>query len=196
MAATMLTKTLFATIIASGVSASLAQGLLAQDPSLPNAFTGSTAFTAVQAEAGRKAFQEKGGTSGNKDGACAYCHTSALTGRTGAPDELPALSSLEPAMRVTIQNNGRIPPLAGQKFMAVWGARTTQDLTNRVKLAVGADEPEETSVNITAYILQVNGAKPGAQALTATTAVKIREATAGNAPPTAPKADASRTVTP
>jgi cytochrome c553 len=134
----MLTKTLLATVIASGVTA-----LLAQDPNLPSL------FTAAQAEAGRKAFQEKGGTSGNKNAACAYCHTSSLTGRTGAPDEVPALSSLEPAMQEAIQNNGTIPPLAGPKFMTKWGARTTQDLTSRIKLAAGADEPEETSVNLT-----------------------------------------------
>ena len=147
----MLTKTLVATVIASGVTALLTQG-----PNLPNV------FTAAQAEAGRKAFQEKGGTSGNKDAACAYCHTSTLTGRRGAPDEVPALSSLEPAMQEAIRGSGTIPPLAGQKFMAKWGARTTQDLTNRIKLAAGSDEPEETSVNLTAYILQVSGAKPGA----------------------------------
>jgi hypothetical protein len=179
----MLTKTLFATVIASAVSALLAQG-----PSLPSV------FTAAQAEAGRKAFQEKGGTSGNKDAACAYCHTVTLTGRTGAPDELPALSSLEPLIREAIQNSGTIPPLAGQKFMAKWGARTTQDLINRIKLAVGQDEPEETSVNVAAYILQVNGAKPGAQVLTAATPAGIRDVTAPIAPPaiTAPKSDSSQ----
>lgn len=158
----MLTKTLFAMVIASGVSA-----LLAQSPTLPSV------FTTAQAEAGRKAFQEKGGTSGNKEAACAYCHTVSLTGRVGAPGELPALSSLEPTMQQAIQSSGRIPPLAGPKFIAVWGARTTQDLTNRIKLAAGQDEPEETSVNLAAYILQVNGAKPGAQKLTAATAVSV-----------------------
>jgi cytochrome c553 len=176
----MLNKTLIATVIASGVCALLAQG-----PNLPSV------FTATQAEAGRKAFQDKGGTSGNKDAACAYCHTVTLTGRTGALDEIPALGSLEPAMQKAIQSSGEIPPLAGRKFIAVWGARTTQDLTNRIKLAAGANEPEETSVNLTAYILQVNGAKPGAQTLTAATAVAILDATTGIAPltTTSPKPD-------
>jgi hypothetical protein len=174
----MLSKTLFATVIASVVSAVLAQG-----PNPPNV------FTAAQAEAGRKAFQEKGGTSGNQDAACAYCHTATLTGRTGAPDEVPLLSSLEPAMQKAIQSSGNIPPLAGRKFLAVWGARTTQDLTNRIKLAAGASEPEETSVNLTAYILQVNGAKAGAQTLTAATAVKIRDVTPQAATPPKPNSD-------
>lgn len=168
----MLSKTLIASVIACGVSA-----LLAQAPNLPGV------FTAAQAEAGRKAFQEKGGTSGNQNAACASCHTSTLTGRTGAPDEVPALSSLEPTMQEAIQNSGTIPPLAGPKFMTKWGARTAQDLTNRIKLAAGADEPEETSVNLTAYILQVNGAKPGAQALTAATAVAIRDVTKSDSGP-------------
>jgi hypothetical protein len=179
----MLTKTLLATVIASTVSALLAQG-----PKIPSV------FTATQAEAGRKAFQEKGGASGNTNAACVYCHTATLTGRTGAPDEVPALSSLEPAMQEAIQNSGTIPPLAGQKFIAVWGARTTQDLTNRIKLAAGQNEPEETSVNLTAYILQVNGAKPGAQPLTAATVVEIRDVTTRIALPatTAPKPDSGR----
>jgi hypothetical protein len=169
----MLNKTLFATlvttVIATGVSALLAQG-----PRVPSV------FTAAQAEAGRKTFQEKGTSAGSA--ACAFCHTSTLTGRTGAPDEVPALSSLDPAMQKAIQSSGTIPPLAGRKFLAEWGARTTQDLTERIKLAAGQNEPEETSVNLTAYILQVNGAKPGAQALTASTAAEIRDVTANTAP--------------
>jgi hypothetical protein len=164
----MFAKTLLAAVFASS-SALLGQGL------------GQSVFTAAQAEAGRKAFQEKGGASGNKDAACAYCHTVTLTGRTGAADEVPALSSLDPVMQEAIRNSGRIPPLAGPKFVAAWGARTTTDLINRIKLAAGQDEPEATSVNIAAYILQVNGqvngAKPGAQALTAATAVEIRDVT-------------------
>ncbi|MEO5925550.1 MAG: hypothetical protein ABIR70_17140 [Bryobacteraceae bacterium] len=134
----------------------------------------ATIFTSAQAEAGRKAFQNKGGTSGNKDAACAYCHTTALTGRKGAPDELPALSSLEPAMQQSIQNSGSIPPLAGADFIAKWGALTTNALVERIKLAAGQFEPEETSVNLAAYILQVNGAAPGPRPLTAATTVEIR----------------------
>jgi hypothetical protein len=156
-------KYLLVAAIVIGVS-----GLVAQDNGSPGV------FTAVQVEAGRKAFQEKGGTSGNKDAACAYCHTANLTGRTGAPDETPALSSLEPAMQEAIRNSGDIPALAGQKFIAAWGQRTTQELTNRIKLAVGQEEPEATSVNLTAYILQVNGAKAGAQPLSAGSSVEIR----------------------
>jgi len=101
----------------------------------------------------------------------------ALTGRTGEPDELPPLSSLDLVLQKNIQNSGRIPPLAGPKFMVAWGARTTQDLMNRIKQAAGQDEPEATSVNLTAYILQMNGAKPGASPLKAQTAIEIEAVT-------------------
>ena len=68
------------------------------------------------------------------EAACAYCHTSALTGRNGDPGELPPLSSLDPALQKNIQNmGGRVPPLAGAKFLRVWGAKTTQELAERIK---------------------------------------------------------------
>ncbi len=163
-------RNLFAVVTASGFTVLLAQG--------PNL---TSVVTPAQAEAGRKAFQDKGGTSATKDAACAYCHTVALMGRTGAPGELPELGSLEPALQRTIQNDGSIPPLAGPKFMTVWGARTTHDLIDRIKLAAGPDEPEETSVNLAAYILQVNGAKSGTQPLTAASAIEIRSVAPGTA---------------
>jgi hypothetical protein len=128
-------------------------------------------YTAAQAEAGRTAFQSKGGAPSFKDYSCEYCHTTALTGRHGDPGEVPAISSLDPDLQKNIQGR-MIPALAGAKFMAVWGARTTQDLSRRVMLAAGQDE--ETNLNLTAYILQVNRAKPGAQPLTTGTAVEIR----------------------
>ena len=68
------------------------------------------------------------------------------------------------------------------------GSRTTADLTERISEAVGAFPPEgtnipvpghapaaddPTSVNITAYVLQVNGAKAGTQPLTKTIAVIV-----------------------
>ena len=42
----------------------------------------------------------------------------------------------------------------------------------RIKLAAGPDE--DTALNLVAYILQVNGAKSGDQALTGASAVEIR----------------------
>jgi cytochrome c553 len=154
-------------LLATAAAASGLFVLTAQKPDAP------PVFTAAQAEAGRKAFQDKGGTTAMPHAACAYCHTVALTGRNGDPGELPALSSLDPAVQKNIQDmGGRIPPLAGAKFMRVWGVKTTKDLVERIKLAAGPDE--DTALNLVAYILQVNGAKSGDQALTGASAVEIR----------------------
>jgi mono/diheme cytochrome c family protein len=87
---------------------------------------------------------------------CATCHTESLIPSAGA------------------QYQGRdIPPLAGAKFMEKWGDLTTRDLTARVKIAAG----EAPHVNITAYILQFNGAISGEQPLTPETAVEIHAIT-------------------
>jgi hypothetical protein len=47
----------------------------------------------------------------------------------------------------------------------------------RIKQAAGLDQ--DVTLNLAAYILQVNGAKAGEQALTATTAVEIRSIAPG-----------------
>jgi cytochrome c5 len=88
---------------------------------------------------------------------CAQCHTDTLMGRDD------------------------VPPLAGADFMAKWGARTTKALCSRIQLAVGADHrsDEEFRLDLTAYILQANGAKPGTQPLTIDTAVEIRSVATG-----------------
>jgi len=89
---------------------------------------------------------------------------------------------------------GRIPPLAGantafQPFLSKWGPRTTADLSRRINEAVGGFPPkpldQETYLNLTAYVLQVNGASAGSQPLTKSTAVEIRTITksADSAPP-------------
>ena len=87
---------------------------------------------------------------------CATCHTESLIPSAGA------------------KYQGRdIPPLAGPQFMEKWGDLTTRDLTARVKIAAG----EATHVNITAYILQFNGAPAGEHPLTPDTAVEIHAIT-------------------
>jgi hypothetical protein len=77
-----------------------------------------------------------------------------------------------------------VPPLAGSDFMAAWGARTTGELSRRVREAVGGFPPEgsdkETYLNLTAYFLQANGARPGTQPLTATKSVEIRSIAKGD----------------
>ncbi len=118
------------------------------------------AFTAAQAEAGRAAF-------GNT---CAKCHTATLRGRKGDPDELPPVRSLSAAYQEFIGPRGYVAPLAGKYFVDRWGSKTAAQLIARFQETVDSFPPEgmdeETTVNITAYILQVNGARAGNRPLT------------------------------
>ena len=129
-----------------------------------------TVYTANQVAAGRMAYRSS----------CGKCHTDTLAGRKGEVGEAPALSSLPAEMQEVVRAaGGQVPPLIGADFMSEWG--TTRDLSSRIKTAVGgfppADLSDETYLNLTAYILQANGARPGAQSLTAATAVEIRSLT-------------------
>jgi mono/diheme cytochrome c family protein len=137
--------------------------LLSGQPAVP-----PVVFTAAQAAAGRTAYQSS----------CAKCHTDTLVGRDGT-GEIPEFLR---------DYRGKIPPLAGanaafEPFLMKWGTRTTKDLSRRVKDAMGAFPPkdlsEETYLDLTAYILQTNGARPGTQALTSATSVEIRSVTTG-----------------
>jgi hypothetical protein len=109
----------------------------------------------------------------------AGCHTVRLMGRQGNSDELPAVSSLLEADRKFIAAfNGRVPPLAGKAFLQRWGDKTAAQLVARFQEAkfsfteAGLTDDEDI-VRITAYVLQVNGAKPGSTALTRKTQVAI-----------------------
>lgn len=101
-------------------------------------------FTAAQADAGRTEYTAN----------CASCHQADLSG------------------------TGNAAPLAGGLFMGGWGNRSTQDLVGFMQGAMPPNNPgglsEAQYLDITAYILQYNGARPGNQALTATTNVAIR----------------------
>lgn len=125
-------------------------------------------FTAAQAEAGRTAYLSS----------CVKCHTEKLTGYDGTGEIPEAVKAF----------GGKIPPLAGTNaaftpFITKWGGQTTQALNERIKVAVSGFPPpnqridDDLFLNLTAYILQVNGAPPGAKALTTTTAVEIRSVT-------------------
>ncbi len=83
---------------------------------------------------------------------CASCHVADLGGQNEAPQ------------------------LAGANFRNTWRARTTRDLTDLIQTTMppGAATltPEQVS-GLAAYILEANGATPGAQALTASVATPI-----------------------
>jgi len=68
------------------------------------------------------------------------------------------------------------PTLTGTGFVTGWGSRTTKDLLTTLQTMPPEQPgglPEATYLAIESYILQFNGAAPGAQALTANTAVPI-----------------------
>jgi hypothetical protein len=126
-------------------------------------------YTAAQAAAGRTAYAST----------CGKCHLASLMGRTGEPNELPAVDSLPAEMRDVVRAaGGMVPPLAGADFRKAWETRSTLDLSRRVRTAIGGfpprDTDKETYLNLTAYFLQANGAQAGTVALTAATEVEIR----------------------
>jgi len=126
-------------------------------------------FSAKQAETGRMEIQK------NSFGACTDCHTSTLSGRIGASDELPPLNTLTEEYQKLIRGNGgRVPALVGPSFRTRWVARSTKDLSQEFLERFG-HVSEETRLNIIAYILQENGAASGTQPLTMTTDVEIRK---------------------
>jgi hypothetical protein len=135
--------------------------------------TSSGVFTSAQAEAGRRAYERT----------CGQCHTNTLMGRKGDPGELPPLSSLSASYQKFIGPRGFVAPLTGKVFIDRWGGQTAAELIARFQETV--DDPvlkfegmnDETTVNITAYVLQVNGAKAGTRPLTRTTGVIVSSIT-------------------
>ena len=124
-------------------------------------------FTAAQAETGRVAAMNT----------CAQCHTPSLEGRVGNPGENPPLGSLSDKFQQFVSRaGGKVPPLVGPVFMSHWDAKTTQDMSrffNGTAKVFFPGTDERTVLAITAYILQLNGAKPGSQELSMSTAVEI-----------------------
>jgi hypothetical protein len=126
-------------------------------------------FTSAQAEAGRLAYENT----------CGKCHTYTLLGRKGEEGELPPASTLSAPYQKFIGNPNHVPPLAGKVFLSRWGDKTAAELISRFQITVS--DPffqfeginDETTVNITAYVLQMNGAKPGPQPLTRGTSAVV-----------------------
>jgi alcohol dehydrogenase (cytochrome c) len=110
-------------------------------------------FTAEQANAGRAIYQTT----------CAACHLADMKGTFEAP------------------------PLAGANFMNMWRNRPASDLISRIRNSMPLSNPgslsDQDAVNLTAYILQANGATAGAQALATDTIVPIGAVTTGATPP-------------
>ncbi len=140
--------------------------LTAQQPVQP------AVFTSAQAEAGRVDYERT----------CGQCHTPTLLGRKGGADahELPPIQSLSEYYQKFIGPKGWVPPLAGPVFMSRWGSRTAAQLIARFQETVdsfGFEDDREFTVNVTAYILHVNGARAGRQPLTRTTDTVVNSLT-------------------
>jgi alcohol dehydrogenase (cytochrome c) len=93
---------------------------------------------------------------------CAGCHGPDLGGRNDAPQ------------------------LAGPQFAGTWGNRTVGDLIGFMAAAMppgNATLGEQNYLNIAAFILDLNGARPGNQTLTASSTVEIRTIATGVLPP-------------
>src|SRR5438045_4227808 len=93
---------------------------------------------------------------------CASCHGPDLGGRNDAPQ------------------------LAGPQFVGSWGDRNVGDLVGFMQAAMppgNATLGEQNYLNIAAFILDSNGARPGNQALAASSAVGIRTIATGVVPP-------------
>jgi hypothetical protein len=148
-----------ASLLAIGILCSGRVVLTGQEPTPPGV------FTSAQAAAGRLAYENT----------CGKCHTYRLLGRNGAEGELPPVDSLPASYQEFIRNTGHVPPLAGKVFLSRWGQKTAAELIERFQIT--ASDPsfkfqgmdDDTTVNITAYVLQVNGAKAGTRQLTRTT---------------------------
>ena len=89
---------------------------------------------------------------------CAACHAPDLSGREG-------------------------PQLAGANFLTQWGDKTAGELIAFMRATmppgVGGSLPDQTYVNLAAFLLDANSARPGAAPLTADSAVAIRSVASG-----------------
>jgi cytochrome c len=109
-------------------------------------------FIANQIEAGRKVYMAR----------CASCHQANLAGQ------------------------GDTFALAGSQFLAGWGNRTTRDLYNLIQSSMPKNEPgsldDQSTANLTAFILHENGAKSGPMSFLAAPPLRISLIANGIAP--------------
>jgi alcohol dehydrogenase (cytochrome c) len=109
-------------------------------------------FTDDQAKAGRATYEVT----------CAQCHLANMKGTFEAP------------------------PLAGANFMNTWRNRSTKDLFDKIHNSMPVSNPgslsDEGALDLTAFILQANGAIAGTQALTLQTSVTIGMVATGTGP--------------
>ena len=112
-------------------------------------------FTAAQAAAGRTAYERS----------CSGCH------------------------RADLQGSFEAPQLSGSNFLNQWGDKTIVELQTYLMASMPPTDPgspgPDTMINIVAYVLQSNGARPGLQPLSpqATATLRVAGAQTGAAGP-------------
>ena len=113
----------------------------------------SSVFTAAQAQAGEAAYAQQ----------CAACHGADFRG------------------------GGDAPPVASVDFRAKWGPRAINELFTYLVQTMPPTNPgalgEQGTLNVTAYLLQINGASAGAQPLTPRVETPINAVAQGGAAP-------------
>src|SRR5262245_21724383 len=135
--------------------------------------TAAGVYTAAQAQAGQTAYTQT----------CAGCHSSDFRG------------------------SGDAPAVAGPDFTAKWGPRAANDLFTYLVQSMPPTSPgslgEAGTLNVTAYLLQINGAPAGQQpqqALTPTVSTPISALLTGpraqSAAPTAGRGAGGRSAPP
>ena len=114
-----------------------------------------------------------------------------FTGEQAAAGRANYMSMCAPCHMPDLKGSNEALPLAGLGFVSVWRSRTTRDLFERISTSMPPGKagliPEQDVLAIVAFILQSNGAHPGAKPLTATAAIPIGEL-AGGATPAAARA--------
>ncbi|HVT98235.1 MAG TPA: PQQ-binding-like beta-propeller repeat protein [Acidobacteriaceae bacterium] len=115
-------------------------------------------YTAAQAAAGGTVYAQN----------CAGCHRANLTG------------------------GGDAPALGGNGFISSFGARSTKDLYKFIATSMPAGVPGSLSetqyTDVTAYLLQANGAPAGSKSFNKSTDVKVFSIATGKPPVRAPRA--------
>ena len=147
--------------------------------SIPLAFAGALASLTItagqQPQTGAYTADQAAAGRAAYQARCAACHLPDLRGRNEAS------------------------PLAGPNFMNAWRDKSTRELYEYISATMppgGANLGAETYMAVTAYLLQANGALPGAQPLSPATAVAIGSIATGTAPAEALAAAAAPPATP
>src|SRR4029077_1016715 len=135
---------------------------------------------------------------------------SARAQQTARPDSFTAeqatarranyVAMCAPCHMPDLKGSNEALPLSGLGFTSVWRSRTTRDLFERISTSMPPGKagliPEQDVLSLVAFILQSNGARPGAKALTATAAIPIGELASGEAPAAAQRASEDETPAP